>query len=202
LYNPQWSYILALERGWIPKGDLNDERIINACHREDEGDFVCEANRDVPEDTIRGGMEYALEEEEKDSKYIYNLRGEELYDEADEIFSSFWESRRAQGATCDFGGAASLSEVNKTHTEDYYSDDYYNVVEINETPIWKITLLVLIGVLVGSFAGFVLAMKLNPKFNRRVRSSAMLRPVTSSQIFRNSFGNLLEPGYTGLTMDQ
>lgn len=119
-------------------------------------------------------------------------------DEADQIFSEFWDTHRAQGATCDFGGAAMLAEKNKTHTEDYYSDDYYNVLEINEFPVWKIALISFVGALAGGLAGFALAMKTSPKFNRAVRSSVMLRPVTSSKVFRQSFGNLIEPGFVGL----
>ena len=198
LLNPQWSYMLALERGWIPKGDLNDERIINSCHREDTGAFVCEANRDASEETVRKGMDYALGEEGKSSKYIYKLHDDDLYEEADTIFGEFWNEHRAQGATCDFGGAGSLSEKNKTHSEDYYTDDYYNVMEINEFPVWKIVLFSILGALVGGLTGFTLAMKLSPKFNHAVRSSMMLRPVTSSRVFRQSFGNLIEPGFTSL----
>ena len=204
LYNPQWSYLLALERGWIPKGDLNDERIINSCHREDVGAFVCEANREAPEETVTNGMKYALGEEKKDFKYVYKLKGEELYSEGDAVFDEFWKSHRANGSTCDFGGAAMLKEENVTHADEYYSDDYYNAEELNEFATWKIIALVVIGILVGSLTGFFLAMKLSPKFNRRVRSSTVLRPVTSSSLFRQSFGNLLEPGlqgYAGISMD-
>ena len=203
LYNPQWSYLLALERGWIPRGDLNDDRIINSCHREDLGEFVCEARRDAPADAVKNGIKYALGEEKKDADYIDDLQGEPLYVEADEIFDEFWKSHRAIGATCDFGGTAMLSEENITHTDDYYSDDYYNI-EVKGLDTWKIVALVVIGTLVGSLTGFALAMKLSPRFSRRVRSSVMLRPVTHSAVFRRSFGNLLEPGlqgYTGLSMD-
>jgi glucan 1,3-beta-glucosidase len=129
LNNPQWSYMLALERGWIPKGNLNDESITNACEREDEGAFLCNANRDAPEGTIKNGMGYALGQEEKDATYLDSMTGDELFDEADEVFNDFWQAHRSEGATCDFGGAAMLAEVNKTHTEDYYNtDDFYNVV--------------------------------------------------------------------------
>lgn len=201
LYNPQWSYMLALERGWIPRGDLKDERILNSCDKEDEGAFLCEANRDAPEDTIRSGMAYALEQEKKSTGYIYKLHGDDLYDEADTIYSEFWVANRAKGATCDFGGGATLVEANKTHTEDYYNDDYYNVIEVNEFPVWKIVLFAVLGVVVGGLVGFTAAMKMSPRFNRAVRSSVMLRPVTSSRVFRQSFGNLLEPGFTGIDMD-
>lgn len=129
LNNPQWSYMLALERGWIPKGNLNDDFIAQACEREDEGAFVCNSNRDAPEATVKNGMGYALGQEEKDKSYLDAMSGDELYDEADEVFNEFWQAHRSEGATCDFGGAALLSEVNKTHTEDYYNtDDFYNVV--------------------------------------------------------------------------
>ena len=204
LYNPQWSYLLAVERGWIPKGDLSDPKIINSCHTEDVGAFVCEANRDAPEDSIKAGMNYALGVKAKDANntnHIESLHGIDLFHEADIIFSEFWQSHRAQGATCDFGGAAVLKEENKTYAEDYYTDDYYNVLEINEFPIWKIVLFSLFGLVSGGLSGFSLAMKLSPKFNRAVRSSVMLRPVTSSKIFRKSFGNLLEPGFVGLDIE-
>ena len=228
LNNPQWSYMLALERGWIPKGNLNDPSITNACEREDQGAFVCECNRDALDSTIKNGLGYALGEEDKDAKYLDGMSGDELYDEADEIFDEFWQSHRAIGATCDFGGAAKLAEVNVTHSEDYYNtDDYYNVVsfvsantfrcfysvqnvfnldyiffscchvkyEINEFPIWKIILFSVAGVIIGGGAGFTVAMKTSTKFNRAVRSSTMLRPITSTQTFRRSFGNLIDVGY-------
>ncbi|KAL7547022.1 hypothetical protein ACHAWF_010338 [Thalassiosira exigua] len=201
LYNPQWSYMLALERGWIPKGNLNDEKITNSCHREDTGAFVCEANRGAPEDAVRNGMQYALEEEDKDSSYISGLEGENLYEEADTVFDAFWNAHRARGATCDFGGAATLAEVNKTHTEDFFTDDYFNVLEVNEFPAWKIVVYSILGVIVGGLAGFTAAMKMSPKFSRAVRSTQMLRPVTSSRVFRQSFGNLIEAGFTGIDND-
>ena len=206
LYNPQWSYLLALERGWIPKGNLNDERIINSCHREDKGAFICESNREASEETVVNGIKYALGEEKKDIKYIYKLKGEQLYSEGDAVFNNFWFSHRALGATCDFGGAALLREENATHTDEYYSDDYYNAEVINEFSMWKIAALVVIGICFGSFTGFVVAMKLSPNFSRKVRSSAvlhssMLKPVTSSSLFRHSFGNLLDPGYSGISID-
>ena len=192
LYLPQWSYMLALERGWIPSGNLNDERITNSCHREDEGDFVCEANRDSPEDSVRTGMDYALGVENVDADYVEDLRDDDLYDKADVVFSDFWEKHRGEGATCDFGGAATLAERNKTRSEDYYTDDYYNAVEVNEFPFWKIVAFAVLGAAVGGLAGFWLAMRLSPKFNRAVRSSVMLRPVTKSNVFRKSFGNRRE----------
>ena len=194
--------MLALERGWIPKGNLNDEKIINSCDREDEGAFICESNRGAPESTVKGGMGYALGEEDKSTKYVDGLSGDDLYDEADTVFDEFWQSHRAQGATCDFGGAAVLSEVNRTHDEDFFNtDDYYNVLDVNEFPVWKIVLFGVLGVVIGGAAGFALAMRFSPKFSRSVRSSVMLRPVTSSRVFRQSFGNLLEPGFVGLDIE-
>lgn len=198
LYEPHWSYMLALERGWIPKGNLNDERILDSCHREDTGAFLCVSNRGAPEDTIKNGMRYALGEENRTADYIENLHFDDLFDEADEIFSDYWNAHRAVGATCDFGGAAQLVEKNITRDADYYTDDYYNFVEVNTFPVWKIVAFSILGVLVGGVTGFTLAMKLNPRFSRMVRSSQMLRPMTSSKMFRQSFGNLLEPGFVEL----
>jgi len=201
LDTPQWSYMLALERGWIPKGDLKEDRIINSCHKEDKGEFVCEANRGAPAESVRSGMAYVLGESGKSVKYIDDLQDDDLYDEADTLFNDHWKAHRAQGATCDFGGAGLLAEGNKTYAEDYYTDDYYNVTEINEFPVWKIIAFAVVGVLLGGLAGFTVAMKMSPKFNRSVRSSVMLRPVTSSKVFRKSFGNVLEPGFVGLDIE-
>jgi len=188
--------MLALERGWIPKGNLNDPAITNACEREDQGAFVCECNRDASDATIKNGLGYALGQEDKDASYLDGMSGDELYDEADEIFDEFWQAHRAIGATCDFGGAAKLAGVNATHSEDYYNtDDYYNVLEIKEFPIWKIILFSVAGVIIGGGAGFTVAMKTSTKFNRAVRSSTMLRPITSTAAFRRSFGNLIDAGY-------
>lgn len=197
LYSPQWSYLLALERGWIPKGNLNDQRIVNSCHREDNGEFTCQANRDAPASSVKEGLTYALREEGQDTDHIAGLAGDDLYDEADTVFSELWESHRAKGATCDFGGAATLVEQNKTYTDDYYTDDYYNVYEVKEFPMWKIVVFSIIGALAGAVAGFFLAMKYHPGFNRAVRQSVMLRPMTSSRVFRQSFGGHLS-GFSSL----
>ena len=64
--------------------------------------------------------------------------------------------------------------------------------------MWKIILFSVLGVVIGGLAGFTIAMKTSSKFSRAVRSSVMLRPVTSSRVFRQSFGNLIEAGFEGL----
>lgn len=198
LYEPAWSYMHALEREWIPKGDLNDERILNSCHREDNGLFTCIGNRDATEKSIKSGMTYAITTEGKDATYIEKLSGEDLYLEADTVFGEFWTSHRGSGATCDFGGSAVLEEQNITRSEDYYTDDYYNFVEVDTFPVWKIVVFAVLGTLVGAGAGFMCAMKTSPKFNRTVRQSVMMRPMTNSKAFRKSFGNPLGEGYSDI----
>lgn len=37
LYEPQWSYMAALDRGWMPRGNLDDEGVKTACLHEDQG---------------------------------------------------------------------------------------------------------------------------------------------------------------------
>jgi H+/Cl- antiporter ClcA len=68
-------------------------------------------------------------------------------------------------------------------------------LEVNEFPVWKIVLFAVLGVALGGLAGFTIAMKTSPRFSRAVRSSQMLRPVTSSRVFRQSFGNLMDAGF-------
>jgi hypothetical protein len=65
--------------------------------------------------------------------------------------------------------------------------------------VWKIVLFAVLGVIVGGMAGFTIAMKISPRFNRAVRSSVMLRPVTSSRVFRKSFGNPMDVGFEEIT---
>jgi hypothetical protein len=174
----------ALERGWIPKGSLNDLRITNACHNEDLGEFRCVIKHGQLESSIKGGLKYCLETEGKDSGYIETLSGSELVDTGSEIFNEFWAAHRAIGATCDFGGVAQLVELNRTITDDdksySYDDDEYFIVYRGPN-YWIIGLAIFIALVVGSMVGFVVAMRVSKKFNKRVRESTFFAPLTKSK---------------------
>mmetsp|Transcript_27909 Transcript_27909/g.41146 ORF Transcript_27909/g.41146 Transcript_27909/m.41146 type:complete len:713 (-) Transcript_27909:426-2564(-) len=178
LDTPQWSYMLALERGWISKGNLNDDRILHACHKEDEGLFVCMSTRQT-ESSTKGGMKYALGVEGVNSTYVDSLSGDALFDAADIVFSKFWEEHKGEGATCDFGGAAQLQEFNKTYDDDddYYKDDdaHYFTKEEART---SLLILTTFGILVGGCFGFLMAMAFNEKFSNKVSRSSVVRRVT------------------------
>jgi len=194
LDEPDWSYMLALERGWIPKGNLNADIISNACIKEDEGLFLCICKRDQLESSVRGAVAYCLNDDGvKDQSYLDNLEGEDLYEEADRAFNKFWNKHRVEGATCDFGGLAMLSEVNATDTEGY-DDDYYYYYgggENTTVTVLKIVGATLGGLLVGGLIGFFFAMRFNKKFNARV-SRALSRTdigrgLRSSKAFSAAF---------------
>ena len=40
LDEPHWSYMLAVERGWIPQGNFNDLKIRDACRSEDNNAYI------------------------------------------------------------------------------------------------------------------------------------------------------------------
>jgi hypothetical protein len=122
----------ALDRGWIPKGDLNDANIFNACHREDNNEFKCLLKRGQIDSNIRGAMEYVLTQEKKmkdpDSLALLNLTGSDLEEAGQAVISDYFDKYHP---TCDFGGIAMLIERNKTITEgggdSFDVDSYFTI---------------------------------------------------------------------------
>jgi len=187
LYEPQWSYMAALDRGWIPKGNLNDARIKNACQREDLGEFRCVLKHGQIDRAVHDAVAYILKVENLtetvEGQEILNLTGSALHSAAQQVLSEYFEKYRIEGATCDFGGVAMLIEENRTYTDDSLitDDEYFNYVVFRGPPVWTIAVGgVLVAVLAG-ILGFVLAMRVNPTFNRRVRSTALFRPLVQSK---------------------
>lgn len=207
LYEPHWSYMQALERGWIPKGNLKDENIVNACHKEDNGLYLCHAKRDQLDSSIRSGVAYVLNVDGTVTENQYGAKtwtlhcddfsfnntglqtmtGDFLYTAADCAYNMDWNKNRASGATCDYGGTATLIEVNKTYTD--YDDDEEDSIDIgiNLMEAELITLIGL-GVFFGAFIGFALAMRCNKSFNVRVSRSSIGRSMSRNPILKRSFG--------------
>ena len=192
LYEPYWSYMLALELGMIPKGSLNDESIINACDREDSSDIICIAKKHAPEANIRGALEYIFDVEEKsktpEAQAVANMTGDALHDMADEVIDNFFQKYRHQGATCDFGGVGMLVEKSKENQgegDDYFGNDdeyfgpgggrrYYG------PKLWIIVVCVAAGTFVLTTAGFLIGMRTSKNFNKKVRDAPMFRPIARS----------------------
>jgi hypothetical protein len=190
VYEPSWSYMAALERGWIPKGNLNDPKIVNACRQEDNGEFRCIHKHGQLETSIRNGVKYCLVTEEKDATYVDDLSGKDLREEADRIFDEFWQAHRTTGATCDFGGVATLVELNRTVTDDDVvggdDDEYFGEVIYVHTDTWTIIGTVAIALAAGGLIGFVVAMNVNKKFNRKIRQSKMFNTFASNSSFSSN----------------
>ena len=132
----------ALERGWIPKGNLNDPMINEACHREDSGEYKCELKSGQLDSNIRGSLEYIYSVQNmtnnSDAQAILKLHGTDLSNAASPIISNFFDQNRRNGVTCDFGGIAVLIERNKTISDQEYNDDMFYTV-VNEGPeTWKL----------------------------------------------------------------
>lgn len=188
LDEPQWSYMLALDRGWIPRGDLDDDKINNACNAEDNGEFKCILKSNAPEHFIRGAVDYVLNQLGTDATAEQNatltMTGSDFEDAAETLLSDYFQANKAIGVTCDFGGIAMLIEENRTITDDDYlgwDDDEYQVVVYRGPGVVTIVLLVILGSIVGSVGGFLVAMRVNKKFNRKVRESTMFRRLSMSQ---------------------
>lgn len=196
--------MLALDRNWIPRGNLQDRKFLTACDREDQGEFKCYVSPDSSDKAIRNGVKYALDQEGKDSSYVDKLSGDELKKEADKVLSKYWQDHHSEGVTCDFGGIAFLEELNRTSTrnDDYYPDDDEYVI-YERTGIKLATLLGII-VLVAFFSGlfgFVVAMRVNRGFNTRVSTSMQrnkyFKPLSRNSLIRSSLRlDDLDGGYT------
>uniref|UniRef100_A0A7S3QGF9 Glycoside hydrolase family 5 domain-containing protein n=1 Tax=Chaetoceros debilis TaxID=122233 RepID=A0A7S3QGF9_9STRA len=208
LHEPRWSYMLALEKGWIPKGNLKADEITHACHKEDFGLYSCIVRRDRFDRDIIDGVKYALQLDDNeselkcangatfDSSSIMNMTGDDLYLAADCAFNNFWKKHRVEGATCDLGGTAVLIEVNKTYTDDDYEDDYVEKEKIaEELKTVELVTLLLGGVLLGGIVGFIIAMRFNKGFNATVSRTNLGKSMSKSQILRRSFGGFHPSDY-------
>ncbi len=198
LEEPQWSYMLALKRGWITKGDLNEDKIQNACLFEDQGFFKCVLKRDAPESGIKTAITTILNEKNRTGsispteKAILNMTGKDLTHSAGPLIGDYFETHRSKGQTCDFGGIAFLVEENRTITDDDslgWNDDEYRVVVYKGPDVLEITLIVLLAVIIGSIVGFFISMHVNKKFNEKVKQSRMFKSISSTQnpMIRRSF---------------
>jgi len=201
LYEPDWSYMQAMERGWIPKGNLHDDKIRTACAREDQGEFKCILKHNVQEESVKGALEYIFYMEKKngdnidnpiDEFEIMNKTGSDFFKAAEPVMSAYFEEYKSSGATCDFGGVAMLVEENRTISDDDslgWNDEYLYRTVYRGPSTLTIILLVALATLLGSFLGFLLAMRLSKRFNKRVRESRIFRPLAASTntLIRKSF---------------
>ena len=196
---PHWSYMSAVKRGWIPKGDLKDDKIKNACYFEDQGFFKCVLKRDAPEKGIRTAIKYILDEKNStgtitnSDKAVMNMTGKDFVHAAGDMIEKYFDDHRSKGVTCDFGGNAFLVEENRTITDDDslgWNDDEYQTMVVYQGPnVMEITLIVLLAIILGSIGGFFMALHLSKKFNQKVKNSNMFRSISrsSNPMVRRSF---------------
>jgi len=202
---------------------LRDDAIINACHKEDNGLYICIAKRGQLDTNIRESIDYVLKSEgapsinshgsdsqsiicdgsvsSNKSTLLYrsdvtNLTGEALYAAADCAYNLFWKTNRGAGATCDFGGTGVLAEVNFTDT-DYYNDDVPNdkVLVVN-VEIAELVGLISLGIVLGTFIGFATAMRCSKNFNAKVSHTALGRTMQKNPLLSKSFGGFKTGDYT------
>ncbi len=211
LDEPHWSYMLALDRGWIPKGNLNDPKIVNACHNEDNGLYVCISKRNQLEGNIKKGIEYVLKTDGKtidgetelllnckaaditilSNTTLNNMSGDKLFEVADCAYNFYWDKHRLEGATCDFGGSAALVEVNATYSDDDDSIKYPDGIIIDLKAV-ELAGIIGVGIFLGAFIGFAVAMRCNKGFNRTVSHSGLGQTMKKNPLLRRSFGGFTD----------
>ena len=204
---PQWSYLRALELGWMPKGNLNDKVIINACDNEDSSEIRCRANRHAPEQSVHGALDYIFGVEKKSTaeyERVGNLTGDALYETADTEIDAFFQKYRYTGASCDFGGVGMLVEKSKenyTRTDDdffYGSDDEYfrnGNMRYHGPKIWVLVVGVAVTTFVATIVFFMVAMRVSKRFNKKIRDAKAFRRISRSHnsLLRLSFALPLNP---------
>jgi glucan 1,3-beta-glucosidase len=121
LPEPRWSYLLAVQKGWIPSGNsLNTDEVTNACEKEDKGQYQCVAKRGQLRDNVIMQIKVCLSRDPTlglgSNIALYEaLDDEGLNKAADTVFKDFWAKYRLEGFTCDFGGVAQLMELEYTY---------------------------------------------------------------------------------------
>lgn len=186
---------------------MKDDEIVNACHKEDNGLYLCISRRDQLESHVRKMIEGVLDADgsvdstgnnvitchnstvasstvvSKDK--IMTLSGDDLYTAADCAYNLAWQTHRVGGMTCDFGGTATLVEVNRT----FSNMDNKTVAQVAKgTKVLQFSGLVIFGIMVGGIIGFFLAMRYNRKFNYKVSHTRLGRSLRSSTMLSKSFG--------------
>jgi len=187
LDEPDWSYMLAVKRGWIPEGNFNDPKIQNACRSEDELAYKCYLKRDMPDAAVLKAVHYILKQKNETAtpfeKSVMDMTGQKLDDAANNMIADYFDENKVAGVTCDFGGIAMLVEENKTITDEDFVDwdmAYFGQVVNTGPNWWQLALIILGGIILGTGLGFVIGMRFNKKFNKYVRQSTFGRRMTLS----------------------
>ena len=136
---PRWDYLKAHANGWFPltMQNLNHE-VAEACDKEDQGLFLCQAKRGIFESTIIAGMNYCCGYDPDCEGLTDGLTGPDLLKAADKLFNNYWSSHRTLGTTCDFGGAAEIVDLPKGNATDT-DDGSGPAIEASMKPIRTVT---------------------------------------------------------------
>ena len=102
----KWDFLRAAQNGWLNLKDTDSIR--NACVKEDNGEYICRAKRGVHTQDLYSGLNWICTQPGMDCSHM-NSTFPDLLTRCDHFFTSYWQQNRAKGATCDFGGAASLA---------------------------------------------------------------------------------------------
>lgn len=191
LDEPQWNFLLAVKRGWLHPDNTKDEDVLDACNKEDKGEYKCALKQGMLEEDVRGGCMYILDARgtKNYESFMNNLTGDALFQEADTLYSEYWQNHRAQGATCDFGGTAELVELNSTFVSKSASP--VSVVEAAEKPLLAILIGVGIIVFMSIFATIVFRMGGYAKEKNLKNLGAIRKSFRSFANVDNERGNLI-----------
>ncbi len=196
LYEPEWSYMLALERGWIPKGDLTDSKITDACN----GSHMCVAKRDQLEENVIDSINYVISSEgtiikgEKElrldctsadvmllnSAMLKSMTKDKLFEVADCAFDLFWKKNEKSWGACDFDGVATQTYIDTTHSDDDVrpTDEKYGIIFDLHTI--EFAGMIVAAIILGALIGFAVSMSCNKGFNKAGSSTDQGQPIKES----------------------
>ncbi|KAG8458494.1 hypothetical protein KFE25_003029 [Diacronema lutheri] len=105
---PKWSYLAAVERGWMPRDPSAwNDGIENACNLEDRNGFKCQLKHQANPALIVKAIKYACNTTGMSVPYCYQDADYRLQ-HASKILTQYWRIHHREGATCDFDGIAEL----------------------------------------------------------------------------------------------
>lgn len=126
LFEPQWSFMEAVDRGWIPVA--NDKSISKACQKEEsDSGYKCVLKSTQIDRRMMDAVRWIFESEHRtgtpEAQRILALSGEKLRKATEQEVYQYYVQHHKEGGTCDFGGIAMLV------------DDSFNTLESTGT-IW------------------------------------------------------------------
>mmetsp|Transcript_9558 Transcript_9558/g.22973 ORF Transcript_9558/g.22973 Transcript_9558/m.22973 type:complete len:259 (+) Transcript_9558:55-831(+) len=113
---PKWDYVRAVEAGWLPRdAQAKSVEVALACASEDiDTDYECKVKPGATYDEIIAGVNWACASAKIVLPGCHAADDDTKVAHASKIFNGYFNEYHSGGATCDFGGAADLTDMSST----------------------------------------------------------------------------------------